>query len=728
MTRSRQAQIRSLFVTIVLFSWSCSEDTDGHDSSSLKHRNGQIDSRPSIVLMVVESLRTDAVSSYGRDRTSPFPNDGKKATPNIDALAERGIRYDWAIAASPETVASHASIFTGLRADQHGVGLWANPVASESLTMVAESLRSAGYQTAGFVENPMAGPQFGFDQGFDSFAALTLERVNVNANNRRDPGDDFGIVDRVRGWMAQRDLTRPYFLFINLADPHLPLKAKSDSQFMPEGVSAIRIDNLLAGVDLRDRICQKLPDPGALEILGALYRSEVEEADRKIGELVRLTERGGASPILIVTADHGTHFGERRLLGHQFAVDNRVLRVPLVIAGVPGEVGFVETPVAQRHLASSIRCWSGDQEACAEALPTTNSQTSESIISIFGDERAMLPTAGVVDSGSINGVSNHARVSCAPEEELRGRAISLIRWPMKMIWREAAPPRLYDLSWDPAERSDQAEHQLEISRKMRTEIEAFVVANRLDRVHREPMEGSLRERAVAVYNAAMRSLLAAERTEIDAVWFAQIVERMQPDPDLAEWINAQIRLHVADSFYPMIAPDAHPTARVDRDPGRGIAKWITYLRSAVADPDAIAMRHLADYLAMDATGYILTHQLSALEWARAANRPLARSDLARLPVLLQEIAAEHEKDSIFSDLWVERAAFMTAFGNPDPESIRDWVGVLVEHHLGSGDWGDGATMLHFDGESKVGYQQREHARGMAMIVLARYLTEERDFP
>jgi hypothetical protein len=41
--------------------------------------------------------------------------------------------------------------------------------------------------------------------------------------------------------------------------------------------------------------------------------------------------------------------------------------------------------------------------------------------------------------------------------------VALTRWPFKLIWFEKYPAELYDLSWDPMERSDLADLRPEIS-------------------------------------------------------------------------------------------------------------------------------------------------------------------------------------------------------------------------------------------------------------------------
>jgi arylsulfatase A-like enzyme len=65
--------------------------------------------RPSVVLFVADTVRADAVSSYGQVRGT---------TPHLDALAAQGLRYARAYAAAPWTLPSHASLFTGRRVDE----------------------------------------------------------------------------------------------------------------------------------------------------------------------------------------------------------------------------------------------------------------------------------------------------------------------------------------------------------------------------------------------------------------------------------------------------------------------------------------------------------------------------------------------------------------------------------------------------------------------------------
>ena len=105
------------------------------------------------MLIVIDTLLADAVSFY---------SDVEGTTPTLDRLAGKGLRYTRAYAPSPWTGPSHASLFSGLRVDEHGVGLNGLYVTPESVQMLAEDFEQAGYLTAAFAENTLVAKEFGF--------------------------------------------------------------------------------------------------------------------------------------------------------------------------------------------------------------------------------------------------------------------------------------------------------------------------------------------------------------------------------------------------------------------------------------------------------------------------------------------------------------------------------------------------------------------------------------
>src|SRR5580765_883618 len=97
------AMTRFFVFLVALTLTSCS---GGAPTADLRPIAGQ-----NVLLITIDTLRADALGSYG----------GPAATPNLDALAARGTRFDFAHAHAVLTRPSHASILTGTYPYQHGV-------------------------------------------------------------------------------------------------------------------------------------------------------------------------------------------------------------------------------------------------------------------------------------------------------------------------------------------------------------------------------------------------------------------------------------------------------------------------------------------------------------------------------------------------------------------------------------------------------------------------------
>ena len=71
-----------------------------------------VDPRPDILLVTIDTLRADRLGAYG---------DELAQTPNLDRLAAEGILYTESHAVTPLTLPSHVSMLTGLLPKNHGV-------------------------------------------------------------------------------------------------------------------------------------------------------------------------------------------------------------------------------------------------------------------------------------------------------------------------------------------------------------------------------------------------------------------------------------------------------------------------------------------------------------------------------------------------------------------------------------------------------------------------------
>ena len=116
--------------------------------------------RLNVVLVTIDTLRADRLSSYGSELVS---------TPHMDRLAREGVRFSNAATAVPFTLPAHASIMTGTYPPFHGVRENVGYSLDETLPTLAEELSAGGWDTAGFVSAFVLDSRWGIGRGFDRY-------------------------------------------------------------------------------------------------------------------------------------------------------------------------------------------------------------------------------------------------------------------------------------------------------------------------------------------------------------------------------------------------------------------------------------------------------------------------------------------------------------------------------------------------------------------------------
>lgn len=239
-----------------------------------------------ILLVTVDTLRADAVGVYG----------GRAPTPNLDGLAARGARFDFAHAHAVVTLPSHASILTGRLPYGHGIrdntGYRLDPEEQTAATL----LKGHGFATGAFVGGFPLDRRFGLSRGFDVYDDRMTHSGIGEITDRERRADE--VVKSALAWMdTQRG---KWFSWVHVYDPHEPYEAPAD-------------------------YAKSAPDA---------YSGEVAWTDAALGPLfTRL--RGLSRPTLVVvTSDHGESLGEHGERTHSLFAYEATLRVPLIIAEV----------------------------------------------------------------------------------------------------------------------------------------------------------------------------------------------------------------------------------------------------------------------------------------------------------------------------------------------------------------------------------------------------------
>ncbi|HVB29807.1 MAG TPA: sulfatase [Terriglobia bacterium] len=317
---------------------------------------------PNIIFIVLDTVRADHLSSYGYSRPT---------TPNLDRLAREGTLFENAIAPTSWTLASHASMFTGLLPHQHGAD-WAVPLPPGP-RMLAQILRSRGYETAGFVANyDYLQIGWGIGRGFETYvdsrqslrhnlASTLVGTALIQPLYQRYCRFDFlerlhaaGVDKEVFRWFRRRP-QHPYFLFINYFDTHVPYYSdppydhrfgKVSGKLVHKLFDALQGADPAKGLSAEDRTT-----------LIAAYDDCLAYLDAQVGRLLDFlhTSPEGRNTIIIITSDHGEAFGEQGYYSHGYNLGRELLHVPLIIAGpgIPKDVR-IQHLVRTRDLFSTV--------------------------------------------------------------------------------------------------------------------------------------------------------------------------------------------------------------------------------------------------------------------------------------------------------------------------------------------------------------------------------------
>ncbi len=275
---------------------------------------------PTVVVFLLDTVRRDALGCYGHPANP---------TPNIDAVAADGVKFDQAVSTSGWTLPAVASLMTGTWPTIHGAlgrGVWLTPVRPE-LPMAAEVLKEAGFETVGFANAAFVSPMLGIDRGFDLFD----HRFTYNWDTRRADETVDAAIEQLR-----RRRSRPCFYFIHLFDAHLDYDAPAPymERFCggrsqpPTPLTLEDILDLQTGPEGRDP-----PSIEDIRYVRGAYDAEVAFADANVGRFINELKALGLyeRSTIVITSDHGEEFWEHGGFEHGHTLYDELVLVPLVI-------------------------------------------------------------------------------------------------------------------------------------------------------------------------------------------------------------------------------------------------------------------------------------------------------------------------------------------------------------------------------------------------------------
>jgi len=338
-----------------------------------------------VVLITLDTVRADHLHCYGYEKIK---------TPVIDSLATHGVLFERAVAQTPLTEPSHASIFTGTNPNVHGVRDTGGFALKPSSTTLATMLRSHGWNTAGFISSTVLKNIFGFGQGFTTYddrllqTASDVEIVTRPANV---------TVDHAITWLNAQP-NKPFFLWVHLYDAHKPY-------------------------DPPPQFRKQYPHD--------LYDAEIAFEDQQVGRLLNAVYKKSpaSNTIVALLSDHGEGLGDHGEYEHGVFLYDSTVRIAWIMAG-PGIPAGIHVQQQAREidlLPTVLNLLGGRASAAVQGTSLVPAFTGKHVPTTYSYEETLYPKINMRWS------------------ELRG-----IHTPHWMYIR-APKPELYDLDRDPRE-------------------------------------------------------------------------------------------------------------------------------------------------------------------------------------------------------------------------------------------------------------------------------------
>lgn len=340
--------------------------------------------RPRNVLVItLDTMRADRLPAYGFSGVS---------TPALDDLARAGTVFDAAFAATPLTLPSHATLFTGLYPSKLGIRDNAGSPLRREFQTLAEMMDAHGLRTGAFVASAVLAADRGLDQGFKTYSAGESEPCR-NPRARR-PAD--AVVDDALGWLATD--TTPFFAWIHLYDTHRPYR-------------------------LPDEYSRGYPDP---------YLAAIAFEDTQIARVVKHLQAQGVldDTLIVVVGDHGESLGDHGEESHGIFIYQETLHVPLIMRGPGVKPGRVANVVRLVDVMPTII------ELAGLPVPPSDGLSLERLMRGLPEENAREVYAESLYP---------ERFGWAPLRSLRADRYKVI---------DAPRPELYDLEVDPMEQAN----------------------------------------------------------------------------------------------------------------------------------------------------------------------------------------------------------------------------------------------------------------------------------
>lgn len=300
-----------------------------------------------IILIMTDTQRKDMLGCYGN---------GDLQTPNLDALARSGVRFERAYCCQPVCGPARSALFTGTF--PHTNGSWGNSMSlSQKTRSVGQRLQAHGYQAAYIGKWHLDGGDYfgdglcppGWDPAYWYDMRCYLEELSEDDRRAsREPktifekpvAEDFTFAHRVSNRAIDfigKHQTRDFFLVVSYDEPHYPFLCPPDYVRRYENYEFPKSKNVwdtLENKPEHQRIWageRRNADREAVKIKNAFYFGCNDFVDYQIGRVLAAIERYLPEALVIYTSDHGDMLESHCLDSKGPAMYEEMTNIPFIV-------------------------------------------------------------------------------------------------------------------------------------------------------------------------------------------------------------------------------------------------------------------------------------------------------------------------------------------------------------------------------------------------------------
>ena len=330
-----------------------------------------------IVFIMTDTTRKDMLGCYGNPKMS---------TPNLDALADEGIRFENAYTAQPVCGPARSAIFTGTF--PHTNGMVTNCIAmGDNVKTIGQRLTDNGYHCGYIGKWHLDGSDYfgngrcpeGWDEEYWYDMRRYIEELSDEdkLRSRRSESayedwmtEDFTYAhrcsDRALNFMGKYK-DEDFFLVVSYDEPHGPCLCPAPFNTIYEGFKFDDNPNFEDDLSKKplfqqlwagDAISKSADEINRPSKQLSLFLGCNSFVDYEIGRVLDAVERFLPDALIIYTSDHGDMLGNHRLQMKNAAAYKEIANIPLIIKG--GEKGkIVDFPASHIDLAPTILDYMG---------------------------------------------------------------------------------------------------------------------------------------------------------------------------------------------------------------------------------------------------------------------------------------------------------------------------------------------------------------------------------